>query len=97
MTANSTFRPTGIKAKRTSRRDFALEAEARIYDENRAAWTASGHVGEFVLIIGSHPEFFPTLGDAYRAGIDRVGDTDFFVKRVTKEREVHTLPSSSRL
>jgi len=68
-----------------------LEAELKLFEENRREW-AQSHLGKFVVIQGGAilTEFFDEYEDAFRAGIRQFGEErNFLIKQVWKTEPVY--------
>ncbi|MFH1418754.1 MAG: hypothetical protein ABII12_10790 [Planctomycetota bacterium] len=71
---------------------MSLEAELAFFKAHRLEWLAD-HEGRFALIKGTEFLFFDSDEEAYRAGIERWGDTAMLIKRVLSEDIVEDSPA----
>ncbi len=72
-----------------------LEQELAYFEAHRAQWLIE-HPGKFVLIKGS--DFvgaFDTPENAYKAGLERFGNTPFLIKQVLAQDPIAHAPALS--
>lgn len=69
-----------------------LATELAYFDRHRAEWVQQGHEGEWVVVRGNELlGFFPTLEEAYKAGVKKFGPGDILVKEVTVQERVEKI------
>ena len=62
--------------------DEGFTEELALFEEHRAEWLDEHH-NQFVVIKGCEViGLFPTLGEAYRAGLARFGNVEMLIKEV---------------
>lgn len=72
---------------------MALEVETNYFNSNRAQWIKDSHENEWAVV--RHEEllgFYPSLAEAYAAGVERFGSgIEFLAKRVTPDDPVEII------
>ncbi len=72
-----------------------LEQEVAYFEANRTRWLTE-HAGKFVLIKGSElVGAFDTPENAYTAGLEHFGNTEFLIKQVLPSDPVIHVPALS--
>lgn len=72
---------------------MALEVETTYFNSNRAQWIKDGHKGEWAVVRQEDLlDFYPSLAEAYAAGVKRFGSgIKFLAKQVTPADPVETI------
>lgn len=70
----------------SERPHLLLEAEVAFYETQRARWIEQGHAEQWVAVKGTDVlGFFASMGDAYAAGVTKLGSEPFLIKQVVAE------------
>lgn len=75
------------------KRQIKLLKELHFFEKHRSEYLKH-HEGQFVLIKGN--EFvgaYTTEEEAYKAGVDRFGNSPFLIKKVTRDEPINAIPA----
>lgn len=66
---------------------MSLKVELKVFGDHKLEWLEK-HEGRFALIKGEEYSFHDSDEDAYKAGLEKYGDTDVFIKQILPEDQV---------
>ena len=73
--------------------DYPLREETEFFEEHRAEWLCD-HEGELALVKGKKLYgFYPTVAEAFEAGLGLFGRQDMLIKDVLKTDPTQNIPS----
>jgi len=69
-----------------------LKEETGYFERHREEWLRAGHEGRWAVVHGDTLiGFYPSLGEAYQAGLDACGMARFLVRQVSAEERVEII------
>jgi hypothetical protein len=82
-----------LRREQDQAEDYPLRAEEEFFDAHRAEWLKD-HRGEVALVKGSKLlGFYPTIEEAFQAGVEQIGYQDMLIKDVLETDSVQIISS----
>lgn len=80
----------------SDRPDLPLKVEVEYFNQNRAAWIAQGHEGQWATVkVRELLGFYPDVDSAYAAGASKFGAVPFLVKQVRARDDIAIIHRSA--